>query len=433
MNRDTFTVKVDNISQHIQIREVESLFNSLVGEVQHSAVRQNGANARYLELSFYTHDNYKKALCMSGYNVGGSPLVVTRACMPNLSPSSASKGSDGRRNLYVLGLPFDLTKAEFTGIFSRFGTVSHAVILATVDNASRRRGFVVMESHEEAKAAMNGLSRTQIKGHMLDVSWAVVQRSQGFLDGADRTMMLSSPTPPSLPGVDICLRNTSDFAAPNERNAIQWPPTMVPSSKLLVSNLPTLLFTQASDLHPLLYPFGPIKELKMLEPSSTETQAGTTSASVEYASPSSAREAKEALQGQLYADFPMDVQYVQDNFYTAGDGFVSGPGRSSSGYGKISDTRLNPFAPPFILGSHMKLLSSGFAGQVNDQHAGLLYNAMPPRGLPCDARHPLSPQPLSSHIRRPVFDAISRSSSATSSNWSNDVRPSGRRVHRTFA
>jgi len=48
-------------------------------------------------------------------------------------------------------------------MFAKFGNVAHSVILATVDNSSRRRGFVVMSSHEEAKAAMAGLTRTQVK------------------------------------------------------------------------------------------------------------------------------------------------------------------------------------------------------------------------------------------------------------------------------
>lgn len=52
---------------------------------------------------------------------------------------------------------------EFAALFSQYGTVSHCVILATVDNSSRRRGFVVMSSHEEAKRAMNALTRTSIK------------------------------------------------------------------------------------------------------------------------------------------------------------------------------------------------------------------------------------------------------------------------------
>lgn len=80
----------------------------------------------------------------------------------------------------MLGLPFDLTKyvsqsldqttflstlyrAEFAEVFSRFGIVAHAVILATVDNASRRRGFIVMNNHPEAKAAMDGLNRKEIR------------------------------------------------------------------------------------------------------------------------------------------------------------------------------------------------------------------------------------------------------------------------------
>ena len=76
----------------------------------------------------------------------------------------------------------------------------HFVILATVDNASRRRGFVVMSDHAEAKAAMDNISQTNIRyvaakatylhplldhvlrrGSIVDVSWAVVQRSHGAL------------------------------------------------------------------------------------------------------------------------------------------------------------------------------------------------------------------------------------------------------------
>lgn len=48
-------------------------------------------------------------------------------------------------------------------IFSRHGRVLHAVILATIDNASRRRGFIVMSTHAEARLALNSLSRTEIK------------------------------------------------------------------------------------------------------------------------------------------------------------------------------------------------------------------------------------------------------------------------------
>lgn len=58
--------------------------------------------------------------------------------------------------------PF-ISRFDFAKIFEPYGTVTHAVILATLDSASRRRGFIVMSTHQEAKAAMDALSRTQIK------------------------------------------------------------------------------------------------------------------------------------------------------------------------------------------------------------------------------------------------------------------------------
>lgn len=55
-----------------------------------------------------------------------------------------------------------ISRSEFAKIFEPYGTVTHAVILATLDSASRRRGFIVMSTHQEAKAAMDTLSRTHI-------------------------------------------------------------------------------------------------------------------------------------------------------------------------------------------------------------------------------------------------------------------------------
>jgi hypothetical protein len=109
-----------------------------------------------------------------------SPRIVS-ATRPPPKPRAVilAKYPDTRRNLYVLGIPFDLSlwvshfvirnlfqqqiRIELSSIFSHFGTVTHSVILATVDNASRRRGFVVMSTHDEAKAAMDNISQTNIR------------------------------------------------------------------------------------------------------------------------------------------------------------------------------------------------------------------------------------------------------------------------------
>ncbi len=83
-------------------------------------------------------------------------------------------------------------------------------------------------------------------------------------------------------------------------------PSSTPTSTVLVSNLPTLLFGQLHDLHPLFVPFGPVKELRVVE----NSPGGSTSALVVYATAVSAKDAKESLAGQCYANFRVETRYV---------------------------------------------------------------------------------------------------------------------------
>ncbi|OAX41632.1 hypothetical protein K503DRAFT_863704 [Rhizopogon vinicolor AM-OR11-026] len=416
MTRDTFTIKVENAPDNVKLKDVESLFSSAVGPVYRAEIYRDETNTLSYVLCFLSHDAFKqdlKALHMSGYTIGGSSIIVTPATNIQLSSPKTGKSSDTRRNLYVLGLPFDFTKAEFTSLFSRFGTVAHAVILATVDNASRRRGFVVMSTHEEAKCAMNALSRTQMKGHTLDVSWAVVQRSQGFLDGADRTMMLASSNPSSLPEMELDHQSAPSTTNLSHHTSKQWNVSVAPSSKLLISNLPTLLFAQASDLHPLVYPFGPIKEVKLLD--SATLGNGTTSALVEYANISDAQEAKDALQRQLYGSSCLKVQFIQDQDSIHPVECSATAYAQSPTLPKTSDAGLNPFAAPFVLGSrHSPTLASGLSYAEHGSFVNEFYRQP---ALPSDTLQIASfaPHPAIHHFRPCVSNVISRSSSATSS------------------
>ncbi len=120
--------------------------------------------------------------------------------------------------------------------------------------------------------------------------------------------------------------------------------TTLPTNTLLVSKLPALLFSQPRDLHPLLDPFGQISRLDIIEPPSV---SGAISVRVEYSSTTSAREAKEALQGQCYANYRIDVQYVQTATSVpqrslAGQYDVEGPYSSAP-----TDGSLTHFAPAF--------------------------------------------------------------------------------------
>ncbi|KAJ3715119.1 hypothetical protein C8R42DRAFT_613294 [Lentinula raphanica] len=306
MNTNTNTIKIANVSNNVR-GEVVALFNTLIGDVRNTSEFRDAVGT-HIEITFNSHDAAKKALCMSGYTIGGCSLLVTPVFKEDdISP----KLPDNRRNLYVLGLPFDLTKGEFAAIFSRYGKVAHSVILATVDNASRRRGFVVMACHEDAKRAMMALTRTQIKGHTIDVSWSIVQRSEGFLDGGDRATVFdphSASGSETTQGGDIVpptvnLSETVAASSPEKSFVLTFSPT----NALLVTNLPFILFTNTSDLEPLLFPFGSIKKLEMIAlPSPQET----TSALVEYDALESATDAKASLQGQCYAQYRINAEYV---------------------------------------------------------------------------------------------------------------------------
>ncbi|KAI0642806.1 hypothetical protein C8Q79DRAFT_984304 [Trametes meyenii] len=338
--RDGFSVLVNNIGDAVSRREILDLFNNLIGDITKCEEHRDGGRRCYI-LTFSTQDSAKKAMCMSGYNVDGVPLSVTVAPASDvLRTGRTAKQPDARRNLYVLGLPFDLTKAEFAEVFSRFGKVAHAVILATVDNASRRRGFIVMSRHQEAKAAMDGLNRKEIKGHIIDVSWAVVQRSDGFLDGGDRATVLSNASPSPSPAPFDTVSLNPIIPPPLQMPIVVTPPSeyppssdiAMPSSTLLVKNLPGVLFSQVADLHPLLGPYGDVKKLEILSLSGNGTHV---SAMVEYSTITQATEAAHALEGQAYSDPPLSVEFVRTGVIPHGD-TAGKPG-------------LNPRATPFIV------------------------------------------------------------------------------------
>ncbi|CAA7264277.1 unnamed protein product [Cyclocybe aegerita] len=319
-SRPTNSISIENIPDHVERRELVSLFGTLIGEVRSFQDIRDGPSPR-LEITFNDQDSASKALCMNGYTVAGSPLTVSALTMSSPIPRAVKRSTDDRRNLYVLGLPFALTKNDFTAIFSPYGTVVHCVILATVDNSSRRRGFVVMSSHEEAKNAMTALTRTQIKGHTLDVSWAVVQRSQGFLDGGDRGVLVDSrsqlPSPSPKPLHETRSRASSDTSdsslGSHDADLPSLMPSSSPTASLLVCNLPTLFFSQAQDLHPLFVPFGNVEKLEIIQVS----PLGTLSVFVQYSSVTAGQEAKDSLTGQIYGSCQLEARYVKYSNTTA--------------------------------------------------------------------------------------------------------------------
>jgi len=166
---------------------------------------------------------------------------------------------------------------------------------------------------------------------VIEVSWAVVQRSQGqpvtstvcfrradvsvfvgFLDGGDRSTALPPSIPPASP-TENASPPLENVPAANPQLGIQssFVVSIAVTSTLLVRNLPVLLFSQPLELEPLLLPFGQIKKLDILETSGSDTATGFVTVAVEYATADNAYEAKMTLDGQIYVGHVLKIEFIQ--------------------------------------------------------------------------------------------------------------------------
>lgn len=76
-------------------------------------------------------------------------------------------------NIYVGSLAYEVTDSELEDAFSAFGQVASArVIIDRGSNRSKGFGFVEMANDEEARAAIQGLNGTDLKGRTLIVNEA---------------------------------------------------------------------------------------------------------------------------------------------------------------------------------------------------------------------------------------------------------------------
>ena len=124
----------------------------------------------------------------------------------------------------------------------------------------------------------------------------------------DSRSRLSSPSPKSYDKPSLASSDTSESSSGSHDSDPAFLATCsVPSASLLVTNLPTLLFSQAQDLHPLFFPFGHIEKLEIVQVS----PLGTMSVVVRYSAAHVAQEAKEALSGQLYGSYQIEARYVK--------------------------------------------------------------------------------------------------------------------------
>ncbi|HJX59589.1 RNA-binding protein [Candidatus Woesebacteria bacterium RBG_19FT_COMBO_47_8] len=75
--------------------------------------------------------------------------------------------------LFVGNLEYTVTADDLREAFSQAGTVADAVVISDkMSGRSRGFGFVEMSSDEEAKAAIEKINGTEIKGRKINVNEA---------------------------------------------------------------------------------------------------------------------------------------------------------------------------------------------------------------------------------------------------------------------
>ncbi|KNZ55618.1 hypothetical protein VP01_2630g2 [Puccinia sorghi] len=138
------------------------------------------------------HENGKNTIarpvirCDARVNGGYSPHQQMASNLPQEKPREASKTTDlgaasfrKNCNLYVLNLSLDMTNESLKAIIQGSGEVKHVCVLATLDNAGRRRAFVDMATPEEACCVVENFHGKRIEGYELHISYAFIQRSGG--------------------------------------------------------------------------------------------------------------------------------------------------------------------------------------------------------------------------------------------------------------
>ncbi len=84
------------------------------------------------------------------------------------------------RKLYCGNLSYNVSSSDLEQLFSQFGSVESAQVIADRDTGnSKGFGFVEMGSEAEAQAAINGLNEQEHDGRQLTVNEAKPRENRG--------------------------------------------------------------------------------------------------------------------------------------------------------------------------------------------------------------------------------------------------------------
>ena len=165
---------VGNLPYSVVESDLEGLFSAF-GKINEVLIPKDRDTGNVKGFAFVTLDDdveaEKAAQDLNGQDVGGRKIIVNEAREKGSAP--VAKGDYKKKKLYVNNLPFKMTEAELTDLFSPFGAVEVAKIIQDRDTGrSRGFAFVTMGNSSEAAAALSGLDGKDVGGRAVMVKEA---------------------------------------------------------------------------------------------------------------------------------------------------------------------------------------------------------------------------------------------------------------------
>ncbi|KAG6395502.1 hypothetical protein SASPL_146147 [Salvia splendens] len=305
---------IGNVSQDVSEAELKALFEKY-GKID-SVTTYSARNYAFLQFKEMEEARSAK-LALQGFYFHGSSLKIEFA-----KPAKPCK------SLWVAGISQSVSKEELENEFLNFGKIQEFRFLR--DRSTAYVDYVALEDATQALKTMNG---KQIGGAHIRVDYLRSQSSKRELgpDAPGRNMWIGHDS----------MSNYSDPNLAGTKRKNQFLPAGLqygdaPHSKVLWIRYPPAVVIEEDMLHNAFILFGEIERIKTISDKSC--------AFVEFRSVEEARRAKEGLQGKLFNDPRILIEYFSGEF----------PG----GRGQFSEYALQPGQMDILGLNHTALLGN---------------------------------------------------------------------------
>lgn len=275
------------------------------------------------------------------------------------------------REIHVLHLPHDTNERELKAMFEKHGTVQSARIIRDMGGQSHGSAFVIMETKEQAKAAIAALDKASFRSHVLTVELSKPSnfKTTAVSRGTPGASMSPSPAPGGRDDEGDEVMHDEDGSSGQSHNRRPLP-AEIAARTVAVLGIPETV--NAARVRAVIEPLGKIAKL-VLHP----MHGGAV---VEFVDAATAGKAALAIEGQeIEEGKKLRVGTVAELFKTRGESKADGADKSAGGAkaketaGKAATARaLMPPPPtmrrnPVVLGGRGGKRGLGFVGAVRKE------------------------------------------------------------------